>query len=755
MTSGRKRDRESGAVLVMVALWLPLLAIFATFAVDVAHWFDYSRNLQNRADAAVLAGGGMYGGTCLTGSAPAQAGLNTIGQTAQKYAGPPDTTPNANLPYTFASALPYLNQPNLSQGTPANFHLLFNSKKYWDQGGTNYSMTPAGNLCDATDESGREGPILDVRVTQASLASFFSLFKFLPNISAHARVEIQPVKSANDLRPIAVREPGVTPCATAKFVDATTGAPLLDSGGQQVTVGLNRDPLVSGQPVTWSNAVASSISQGPVAVTMPPNGHHIGVQLFLSDCHGNGQLYDEANGGLLWVNSYGSGTPTASEPPRIVSSTFGTDPAPTGVTLTSTCNPYFFFSTTDCTVNVRAAVAFGVQHTNLGPPVKTQTFVKAGIDGDTDCSANGSNGAIDLTNGGGTQWTSSGGFTIPAQTGPHPIYICWKQTFGTITGLGDCSATGGNPCHGSFGIQQRVYAGFNNDSVSPVSSSGFVVLATLSEPGVWSPGADSFQKNSTHSFVATFKVSRFQISQPTDPATVIRFSLQNGTCLTDPSAPASCNNHETGLFDCGQGTGNQQDMNAITFGCPNPLQINQRNGLCLPELSTLTPPQADDCIHTTQGNRNIVCGFTNRVTSAPAGTTGCYNGTCSTNNWWAYQTSGGTIPIPPNDPRAFTMVITSPVDLSGSGPTWAPIYDFATFYVTGWDTQGQAPSCPPGSSGNSNEPYPGTGSSRKSVWGHWINYTIPGSGTGTGALCSAASQPDPTQPLNCVAVLTR
>jgi Flp pilus assembly protein TadG len=53
----RRLHCERGSVLVLVAAAMfPALAVL-TFAIDVSHWFDYSRNLQNRADAAALAGG--------------------------------------------------------------------------------------------------------------------------------------------------------------------------------------------------------------------------------------------------------------------------------------------------------------------------------------------------------------------------------------------------------------------------------------------------------------------------------------------------------------------------------------------------------------------------------------------------------------------------------------------------------------------------------------------------------------------------
>ena len=91
------------------------------------------------------------------------------------------------------------------------------------------------------------------------------------------------------------------------------------------------------------------------------------------------------------------------------------------------------------------------------------------------------------------------------------------------------------------------------------------------------------------------------------------------------------------------------------------------------------------------------------------------------------------------------MIITAPVNLSGgqSGPS-IPVLLLATFYVTGWD--GGAGS----GTGCQNEPYPGTGSQKFAVWGHWIKYAVPsGAGTGTGEKCKADEFGD------CIAVLTR
>src|SRR2546423_375016 len=97
---------EHGAAMVLVAVTLPVLVLFVAFAIEVGHWYDYSRNLQNRADAAALAAAVTYGGSCF--GTPTQAQTNAIGQVGQQYAGPPTGTPAANLPYASVTG-PYQN----------------------------------------------------------------------------------------------------------------------------------------------------------------------------------------------------------------------------------------------------------------------------------------------------------------------------------------------------------------------------------------------------------------------------------------------------------------------------------------------------------------------------------------------------------------------------------------------------------------------------------------------------------------------
>jgi hypothetical protein len=342
---------ELGAVTIMVALWLPLLAVLMTFGVDVPHWFDYKRNLQTRADAAALAGGAAYGGACFAAGGATSTALASIGHTAQYYSG---ADPNlSDLAYPNLAGT-YYNPPNLSKGSLSDFHFVLNGTQYWHPGTTaqadSFTMTPSGTLCDSTDETGWRGALLDVKVTQANLGLFFPLpFKQVPAITAHARVSIQNLQVSKGVRPVAVRDAGVTPCVWAYFIDDNTGNSITNSSGQPVVAKLTN---TGGTPSTWTS------QSNPVTVPIPVT-HHVSVQMFLNDCNSsspNGDLYigSGAGGGLLFINNWGNPTaPVTNQAPRLASG---------GVTLagavSTTCDPYFSTNSAGCAVGVEANVVF-------------------------------------------------------------------------------------------------------------------------------------------------------------------------------------------------------------------------------------------------------------------------------------------------------------------------------------------------------------------------------------------------------------
>jgi hypothetical protein len=255
--------------------------------------------------------------------------------------------------------------------------------------------------------------------------------------------------------------------------------------------------------------------------------------------------------------------------------------------------------------------------------------------------------------------------------------------------------------------------------------------------------------------VFTFQLSGLNTAAAGDPATVLRF--------------ANSTNHQTGLVDCGQGNSGNADSQVVYYGCGpqnplvpgmNPLFVYSRppGSDCSPATDGNTTGwpggNQQDCVQTTPGQRrqNIICPLVQRIVGAPFGgscASGNAPGTCPFNGWPTQNFQVG-------DPRAITMIITSDVDLAtgvGQPQAWIPIRKFATFYVTGWDSNIN-PSCTSPSLGtHQNEAFPTKGkrnSQNGAVWGHWINYEDT-AGTPNGQLCSVGG----VVPTNCVPALTR
>src|SRR3954465_12487132 len=135
--------------------------------------------------------------------------------------------------------------------------------------------------------------MVDVRLTQANLGLFFPLCGCKPTISSRARAALEGEASTNSA-PIAVGDTGLTPCVSARLVNATTNAVI-----QTVTLTkAQTNPNNPTAPVQWDN------SASPVSFTMP-GSDHVYVQPFLSDCNGAGQIYDDStNTGLLMINNH-------------------------------------------------------------------------------------------------------------------------------------------------------------------------------------------------------------------------------------------------------------------------------------------------------------------------------------------------------------------------------------------------------------------------------------------------------------------
>jgi putative Flp pilus-assembly TadE/G-like protein len=388
---------EHGVVLVIVALWLPVLLAFMVFVVDVGNWFVHKRHLQMQADAGALAGGGVFTVPC--GDAPILA-------VTRKYAG----DPNAVAPYNVQ--LPPTNS--------ANVHVLVNSTNYWNQGGADY--TDGGQPCAAK--------MVDLKITEADLPLFFRIIPGLsvvPAINAHARVSIQQLSYASGGLPIAV--PDVDPTrAQAKFIDEATGAVL-------ATTNLANTGVANGLSI-WDNSAA------PLAV--PINAPHIGLRITLSggssttcgdplvDCYDTG-----SPNGIVHLRSWSSSGSGAQPNP----------PLARDVTLFpgSCSDPYFSSASAACTIGVSAVVDFGTSN-----PTTVGARVSAVVGGVTRLLT------YNTVNG---RWESTGNnfFSINPGAGPLPVELKWEERgIGSVNGQ-TCTNGGNNPCQGSFGTVQRSF----------------------------------------------------------------------------------------------------------------------------------------------------------------------------------------------------------------------------------------------------------------------------------------------------------
>jgi hypothetical protein len=674
--------------------------------------------------------------------APTTTQTDPIGKVAQQYGGPPTGTPTGNLPFASITPLTYKNLPNLTQGTPENFHMLLNSTQNWPTG-ANWNMGTAGHttnstaLCSSQDEDGNVGAMVDVRLSQASLGLFFPMLSFKPTINAHARASLEGESSTSAV-PIAVGDTGQTPCFSVKLVNATTDAVI-----QTVTLTKEPvDPTNPTAPIQWDNSTA------PASFTMPASDN-VYVQPFLSDCNGTGSTYDDtSNTGLLIINNRPATDPTVANgnAPQLTSA---------GVTASGNCTSGTqYFSVGGCTITVNAGVAFAGNVGNGGQNVFLVNRTWDNVNNVWVTSAQTSLHRPGTAGCPANAWC--GDPLIGDTSGIDQLRIDWSQTSQSITGLGTCNNQASNPCKGSFGVQAQSFGACNG--CNQPDDSGPIIFSRISEANnagvIIGNDTNSFARTSTHRLVFTFKLSGLNTAAPGSPATVLRF--------------ANSTNHQTGLIDCGQGNALNGDSEVVYYGCGpsnplftnpplNPLFIYSRTdgSGCAPATDGNTTgwPNGDnqDCVQTTPGQRRvgIICPLVDRIVLNPYGTNctgGNAGGTCPANNW---SNTVGSQNILPGDPRAVQMIITSPADFasgSGSPQAWLPIRKFATFYITGWDGNIK-PQCA------GNEAFPAKGkqnSDNGAVWGHWINYEDT-AGTPSGQLCVI----DPASPTNCVPALTR
>src|SRR2546423_734469 len=165
-----ERESERGAVLVIFAVFAPVLIVFFIFVIDVDNWLEHKRHLQVQADAGALAAA-QHLQPCddskVYGAAGQYSGASSVG-------GPGGSVTSGSPLYN-----------NQVGGTAAsNIHELINSKTFYNQPSTASPETP--------DDTVTSGPctarMIDVKMTETSLPWYFRAFTSVPYIDAEARV---------------------------------------------------------------------------------------------------------------------------------------------------------------------------------------------------------------------------------------------------------------------------------------------------------------------------------------------------------------------------------------------------------------------------------------------------------------------------------------------------------------------------------------------------------------------------------------
>jgi hypothetical protein len=302
---------ERGAVLVLLAGFLPLALLMASFVLDLGNWWVHKRHLQTQADAAALAGAGAIKLPCQ--DAP-------IVELARQYSG--DRTGDRN--------------PQLGGTTPENVHMLVNSPTFYGQTEVEPDPPPSPSPCAAR--------MVDVKMTETDLPWLMRAAN-LDFINATARVSIRQLDRMNGMLPVGV--PDVNPkTAAAIFVDEATGAVL---GSRPLVRGASADGLMY-----WDNA------GDPLHLTV--DAERIGVRIALSggDSTTCGdprvECYDAGSAdGLVRIRGYADGPAVeAGQAPRVREVFM----------LPGSCGDGYFVSTTaTCTIGVRARVDFALAAT--------------------------------------------------------------------------------------------------------------------------------------------------------------------------------------------------------------------------------------------------------------------------------------------------------------------------------------------------------------------------------------------------------
>ena len=554
---------ERGAVMVLVAGFLPVAIVIATFVIDVGNWWVHKRHLQIQADAAALAGAGAYRTPCDDAAIRAM---------ALQYSG---------APYP-SSGSPAKHNAQLGGTSAEEIHMELNSPTFYDQTkGDPPGEEPGGTPCATS--------VVDVKMTETNLPWFLRALN-VDYINAQARVGLRRMAAGSKIAPVGVQD-STPKKAKVTFVDEASGAVL---GSRELTA----SGQSQGGLAIWTNA------GNPLPLDV--SAARIGVRVALS---GTDSLtcgdplvrcFDAGSAnGLSFIRGW-SATPVvdAGAPPRLRSAY---------LTPGTCANGAFNAVVVTCTVGLTARVDFA-------PGVDVSlSRLTATIQGSNQSYALAYSSATD-------SWSSAAELPVSPGAGPLNVSLAWEQRSGAI-GTATCTNTGSNPaaCKGDFGVVQRTFS-------ASEARSGPIKLMEVSDqfgPAVDSvEQCSSAQPVCRHDFVVRIGIANaLALDGPSDPGRVLRFGTAsgslNGALDCDP-AVVRLEDEMAGRDANGNFTGCQPEYTRNSGqACPataNALWATPQPWTCV-------------AVDTGDRTNQLAAGLNLRIlgTEQPNGTTGCTN----------------------------------------------------------------------------------------------------------------------------------
>jgi Flp pilus assembly protein TadG len=695
---GTRLSRESGQVVVLFALLLPVLFGIGAIVLDIGNWYVHKRHLQTQVDAAALAAAAGFSGCFQDASAANLA----IASAALAYAGDTARDPAAR---------------NQQVESPGSVRVTLNSQRYWAAGDTaTPTATGYGTILDAVGDNSAGTPCatstLDVKATDFDTPKLFSWLGIRPDIKAHARVEIHEEEADMGFLPLAV--PEIDPnFVYAIFVDYNGDGTQTPIKVQELEKDPSYDPFgTGGFPYSAWRAKSEAQVPGNTQIFIPSNTA-TGVVILVSksdvapsktgtlnaictqpptdlvQCYsGTGTSgYDGAatKQGLTLIHGFQSNAAVKTSP-VLKDVTLGAISCPPAVGAGNLVGsqPWYVNDDNDCFVGVTATVDFGqtVSSPATGDPSrKPPKGFCAGVSG---LSWQSTSGTI-------STWT--GTISVPVASGPNPLALGWvTQTTGGTKCDNTISGTFTAPAAMSYGT---------DDNSGPIGYLHLDATGTgMSCPAGTSVADPHSVPKENYCYSVVVGLDQPLAQKPwSSPSIVLRFASKStrkgGSGTANLNGSLLCDSGRTLEESFTTGCLTMYDRNfkpwgnQITPAC-SPNVDCWKDVLCsayppssLPPASYLNNP-LPICVAAKNGQvQAFQAGIYNRFED-PANITGG----CSRNNWPTTQAQADQFfkdKDYTNDSRYVTLVITDNTAFSSSN-TAEPVKYFADFYVTGWDT---------------------------------------------------------------------